>query len=256
MDARGAVAGLPRAGARRLLALALAVLAIAPAYAGCAKADGPFTYYGRITDGRRFGATLAFADPSGSVVTGRLFVAPDYRDIAVEGTIAGRHELRLAAVETGKVVLEGAFVDSWAGRTGLGCDVVIGHALGEAALLQLDHIGGGGLALTPELAAMNAAALDVQRAVLAQRPDLLADHVRFPLQVTDLAHDARRMEIRGRAEFLRLYPTLIGPALEPALREVVPHDLFAHDDRSMMAAGRIWFDEDGDGRIESMSVGW
>ena len=40
------------------------------------------------------------------------------------------------------------------------------------------------------------------------------------------------------------------------MRAEVPHDLFEHDGRTTMAAGRIWFDEDGDGKIETLSVGW
>jgi hypothetical protein len=233
----------------------------ARANAECATTSslGADTYYGRLADGRLFGVTLEIDDPNASAVKGRFFVAPDYRDVEVKGTIANRTVLRLDATNDGRVVFEGIFVDTYLERRDLTCDVILGNAGGVAAVLNLEHIGPTSIDLTPELATTNAAALEVLRAISADNSTIVANHIRFPLRVWDVRR-SHTYFIKNRADFLRAYPRLIDSKFKAGILSEVPHDLFGHNFGSYlafgMARGRIWFDDKGDGKISAMNVGW
>lgn len=242
-----------------LVALLLFSLLDARAHAECAETSalmhGPETYNGRIADGRLFGATLEIDDPYASVVRGRFFIAPDYRDIAVNGTITDHTVLRLNAVDDGRLVFEGVFLDSYLERKNLTCDVVSGRTGGVAAVLSLAHISLPSADVTPELSTINSAALAVHRALLLGQPNVVADYIRFPLKLQDVRDSEHPYVIQTRREFLRAYPHLIDSKFMAGIKSDVPHDLFRHDEAYGMASGRIWFDAD-DAKIDVMNIGW
>ena len=215
-------------------------------------AGHPATYYGRLANGQRLGATLTLSGPQGATVEGRLFVAPSFEDLPIKGQVLQGSRLVLKSAGADQPVFEGQFPESHEGRTGLTCDVVVGALTeGGPATLQLSHVSvHDAPSVGPERDALNRLALAVQQAIVTGDSKALAQHVRYPLTVMLSGTPRRRLVIRNAQEFIQSYAKIVGVALRTRMADEVPHDIFCRDLGCMLADGRIWLDG---GKIVSIS---
>lgn len=238
------------ATAKRLLAITTLCLMLAPAArAECAASpagfplERPFTYYGHLSDGRKFGATLVYSGDDGASVRGRVFIGPRYEDIPVLGNIRGRTEVTLTSTKDGATVFQGSFLESPDGLSKFECQELKGSIadVGPATFALYHSMAS---LEDPELDTRNSVALAVHDAILSGNSRELAKHIHYPISLL-LGDDTRHpLIIKNAAEFRRKYGEIVGPRLKELVRNEVPHDIFCRDIGCMMVNGMIWFNDE------------
>ena len=78
--------------------------------------------------------------------------------------------------------------------------------------------------------------------VLAGNKAGAAARVSYPLAVNGGAHP---MTAKSAAQFTANWDRIFTPALLAQLRTAVPHEMFVHESRAMVANGAAWFDAKG-----------
>ena len=220
----------------------MGLLPLGSSAAVCSDIQDSVTYQGKLVDGRKFGVTLVSSSTTFAAVSGRLYVAPRYENLAVEGQTVGANELLLRDVSTGRLVLRGRFLDRFAGLTEGGCGalaVTLNDEAHGAMRLAFSRFGP-----MPDRDAINAVMLDVHDTAMTGDLKRFASHVRFPLTVTFSGLKQHRVVIHDAAQFVRLGNKLFGPNLKRFLAADVPHDPFCRDDECMLAGGFLWFGSD------------
>jgi hypothetical protein len=227
------------------LLLTLLTLYLAPALAAtCSAMPRSAKYYGRLSDGRKFGVTLIESKTDFAAVQGRLYIGPLYRDIAVEGNVVYATILTLRDAD-GRAVLEGRFLDDFESLHNLTCDALsIKLADGGEGAMRMSVFNFARTALKNQ-DAINAVLLDVHDAIETDDAERLAKHVRFPLTIVyPGTKPFRSVVIADAKDFVRQGRTIIGPDLKRDVQRDVPHDPFCRGDDCALGPGRLWFDKD------------